>query len=502
MKRSRVHGRVRSVACWLFVIFGGILSFVESSTALSPSEALEEVRPGLGGNDIGDIVWADGVLYVASGEGVSKLIGGGAHASDWVTYDLELDKPEEGISALWVRGDTLWVTTTYSTVYQNKEIPAGNGLRLSVDGGITWRHFRTEDIFSEREEFSFPDNYTTCYDIASVGKTMWFSFTAGFAVRTSDQGGTWEHILPDGSGFDFENANHHANALVAYGDTIWVGTFGGIQRSTDDGQTWIRYDRANTEGAIPGNFIPSLAIQQWGETSILWAGAKPFEEGGREGVSYSLNGGATWVRTSLERSAWNFAFKDSIVWATTDDGLYRTDDFGAEWTHIPIEDPIARERIDKDVVGIAVVGDTLWVGSNKGLARSIDLGETWTIIKIPVKTRSLDEGLYVGAMTKADSASTVRTYAFQNPFSPAQHEVVRIQYSLSHPAEVTIRIYDFASRPVKTLIQDATRTGPENHGENWDGKNDAGEVVANGVYFYRIETDRGDQGFGKIVVLE
>ncbi len=499
MKRLRVHRRVRSVA---LVILGSLFSFAESSTAFIPTDFLNESRPGLGGNDIGDIVWADSVLYVASGDCISRLIGAGERASDWVSYDLELNKPEEGISAFWVRGDTLWVATTYSIEYQDEEIPAGNGLRLSVDGGITWRHFKTEDIFSEREGFSFPDNYTTCYDIASVGQTMWFPFTAGFAMKTSDLGETWEHVLPDTSGFDFKNPNHHANALVTCGDTIWVGTFGGIHRSTDDGQTWIRYDRANTEGAIPGNFIPSLAVQQWGETSILWAGAKPFEEGGREGVSTTSDGGATWAHTNLDRSAWNFAFKDSIVWATTDDGLYRTDDFGAEWTHVSIEDPVARERIDTDVVGIAVVGDTLWVGSEKGLARSIDLGETWTIIKVPVKTRSLDEGKYVGAMTKVDSMSTVRTYAFQNPFSPSQHEVVRIQYSLSHPADVTIRIYDFASRPVKMLIQDAQRTGPENHGDNWDGENDAGEVVANGVYFYRIETDRGDQGFGKIVVLE
>jgi photosystem II stability/assembly factor-like uncharacterized protein len=423
-----------------------------------------------------------------------------------VSYDLELNKPEEGISALYVCGDTLWVATTYFTEYQDEEIPAGNGLRLSVDGGTTWRHFETGDILPDSvrfgEDVRFPDRYTTCYDIASTGQTMWFSFTSGFAVKTSDQGETWEHILPDASGFDYENANHHANALVAYRDTIWAGTFGGIHRSTDGGQTWIRYDRESTQGEIPGNFIPALAVQRWGATPILWAGAKPREEGEREGISYSLNGGTTWAHTNLDRSAWNFAFKDSIVWATTDDGLYRTDDFGAEWAHIIIEDPIARERIGKDVVGIAVAGDTLWVGSNRGLARSTDLGETWTIIKVPVKTRSLDEGLSVGAMTKAGSASTVRTYAFQNPFSPAQHEVVRIQYSLSHPAEVTIRIYDFASRPVRTLIEDAQRTGPENHGENWDGKNDAGEVVANGVYFYRIETDRGDQGFGKIVVLE
>lgn len=506
-RRAHAAAYASRIVCWLSVIFGSMLSSVEPSTALSPAEVLKAPRPGLGGNDIGDIVWADGVLYVASDGFISKWVGGGARASDWVSYDLELDKPEEGISALWARGDTLWVATSYSTEYQGEEIPAGNGLRRSVDGGITWKHFKTGDIFPEgvrfREDVRFPDNYTTCYDIASVGQTMWFTFTSGFAVKTRDLGETWAHILPDTSSFVvFQNPNHHGNALVAYGDTIWVGTFGGIHRSTDGGETWVRYDRETTQGKIPGNFIPALAMQQWREASILWVGAKPFDEGGREGVSYTRDDGATWVRTSLDRSAWNFAFKDSIVWATTEGGLFRTDDFGAHWTHVLVVDPVSREQIERDVVGIEIVGDTLWVGSEKGLARSTDLGETWTILKVPVKTRSLDEGAYIGQMTKADSASTVRTYAFRNPFSPAQHGEVRIQYSLSHPAEVTIRIYDFASRPVRTLIENAERRGAENHGENWDGKNDAGEVVANGVYFYRIETDRGDRAFGKIVVLE
>jgi len=55
------------------------------------------------------------VLYVASGGYVSRLVGAGTHTSDWVSYDLDMDKHEEGISALYVRGDTLWVATSYST---------------------------------------------------------------------------------------------------------------------------------------------------------------------------------------------------------------------------------------------------------------------------------------------------------------------------------------------------------------------------------------------------
>ncbi len=36
----------------------------------------------------------------------------------------------------------------------------------------------------------------------------------------------------------------------------------------------------------------------------------------------------------------------------------------------------------------------------------------------------------------------------------------------------------------------------------WDGTDDAGQMVPNGVYFYRIEKDSGDPFFGKILVLK
>ena len=55
---------------------------------------------------------------------------------------------------------------------------------------------------------------------------------------------------------------------------------------------------------------------------------------------------------------------------------------------------------------------------------------------------------------------------------------------------------------MRTLIADAARDGPRNHGDNWDGRDSDGDIVANGVYFFRVQTAGGDRAFGKVVVLD
>jgi flagellar hook assembly protein FlgD len=106
----------------------------------------------------------------------------------------------------------------------------------------------------------------------------------------------------------------------------------------------------------------------------------------------------------------------------------------------------------------------------------------------------------VGEAGLVDSS---QTYAAPNPFAPSQDEKARIVYSLSRGAQVTIEIYDFASRKVRTLIHAEARAGGQNHAsDTWDGRDEEGDPVANGVYFYRIELDSGQEAFGKIVVLD
>ena len=138
----------------------------------------------------------------------------------------------------------------------------------------------------------------------------------------------------------------------------------------------------------------------------------------------------------------------------------------------------------------AVKGDTVWVGGDEGLAYTIDspaqsFGSSWKILRtyVPVQTSG-------------------KTYSYPLPFSPAA-EVVRIHYSTSEKTlPVTIRIFDFAMTPVKTLLRGATRIGSVEHDEIWDGRDDRGRRVSNGIYFYRVEIEGSDPQWGKIFVLQ
>jgi flagellar hook assembly protein FlgD len=38
--------------------------------------------------------------------------------------------------------------------------------------------------------------------------------------------------------------------------------------------------------------------------------------------------------------------------------------------------------------------------------------------------------------------------------------------------------------------------------ELWDGRDEKGIVVANGVYFYMVKTDNDEPAYGKILVLQ
>ena len=74
---------------------------------------------------------------------------------------------------------------------------------------------------------------------------------------------------------------------------------------------------------------------------------------------------------------------------------------------------------------------------------------------------------------------------YPNPFNPETW----IPYQLSEPAEVTLRIYTVNGTLVRTLALGHTPAGiyqSRSRAMYWDGKNDVGESVASGVYFYTL----------------
>jgi hypothetical protein len=94
------------------------------------------------------------------------------------------------------------------------------------------------------------------------------------------------------------------------------------------------------------------------------------------------------------------------------------------------------------------------------------------------------------------------TYAYPNPFSP-DDEPVRIRYATGgSTGAVTIEVFDFGMNRVRSVLRDAPRAANAQFDELWDGKDDGGNRIANGVYFYRVTIDDGEPAWGKIMVLQ
>jgi hypothetical protein len=72
---------------------------------------------------------------------------------------------------------------------------------------------------------------------------------------------------------------------------------------------------------------------------------------------------------------------------------------------------------------------------------------------------------------------------YPNPFNM---ETV-ISYSLSKDAHVMLRIYNILGERVRTLVDTYQASGPKRI--RWDGKDDKGNEVTSGVYFYRIKAE-------------
>jgi hypothetical protein len=69
-----------------------------------------------------------------------------------------------------------------------------------------------------------------------------------------------------------------------------------------------------------------------------------------------------------------------------------------------------------------------------------------------------------------------------NPFNPETN----IYFSLAEAGEVELIIYNIKGQVIRTLANDSFVAGQ--HSVRWDGKDEAGQSVTSGVYFYKITT--------------
>jgi ligand-binding sensor domain-containing protein len=238
-----------------------------------------------------------------------------------------------------------------------------------------------------------------------------------------------------------------------------------------------------------GDFIVDLTQA---EDGTIYAVALPTVSSETRGlvVSQRNNNGMLYFETYLggTRLYDVFTREGDYAYASGEEGFWYSAD-GWNWVSMgQIQDANGQLLLTQKIYTVyRDRQDVLWVGTADGVARSSDEGMSWEIIR----------------RVNGDFADDLALSAYPNPFSPTRMNqlnddgYVRIHCELPALGRVSINIYDFAMVRVKQ-IADRVSVGADQVEFIWNGKNGLNDLVANGVYFIRLEYDLGD-GDGKQV---
>lgn len=473
-------------------------------------------------------------LWIGTGKGLAKSSNTGR---SWIDYGSDPAFADPGIFAISSMNNTIiWAATGHDENTDGGSVQTGSGYAFSTNGGTSWQHLR--QAMDKQQDSLLPYGIDTIwflpvvvpeenvtFDVALTPGVEWISSWASGLRKSTDNGQHWQRIPlpPDNRNsikptdtlwtyatndtlhqhkilprFD-PRLNNNFLAFSVYAadsNTLWCGTAGGVNKSTDGGQSWVKFSHQNQSKPILGDWVIAIRGQRMQNTLRIWTTNWVASDNAESyGVSYSDDSGSSWTNLLQGIRAYDFSFDSSICYIATDNGIFRTSDGGLSFTNFSnFDDPTNHQTITSpQVYTSAVVGDTVFIGTGDGVAHTIDspehpFGSQWSVGRSYVPLQS--------------SSST---YAYPNPFSPGS-EPIRIHYKLPNSGstashDVRIQIFDFGMNRVRTLIN-SSRTGSSDFDEIWNGLDDHQRMVANGVYLYRIDIDAQNAVFGKIIVLQ
>lgn len=385
----------------------------------------------------------------------------------------------------------------------------------TTDGGDAWEHqFHKGD--AHFRAVGFADALRGW--AGNVGDGEFGATDTTVLYQTLDGGATWtpendfEGPAPRGlCGIDVVNDS----MVVAVGRVRGPAFF---VKSTDGGQTWTSKDMsAHAAGLIDVHFFtPELGLA---------VGLTDSDHEASSGVILATSdGGESWeTRFTSSRTgewSWKISFPTDqtgyvSLQRNSQTPIYflKTTDGGASW-----EEKILFHSY-YFVQGIGFIDEnTGWIGGNSTnpTLQTLDGGDTWFSADFGSRVnrfRFIGDSLAyaVGrSVYKYTTQTSVGTEApasidarrlvlhpnYPNPF----RQSTTIEYDLMDPTSVSLAIFDITGRQLKVLMDNIVQpTGA--YRTLWDGTDEMGHDVPNGVYFYTLKTDNA-QTTRKMIVLQ
>ena len=282
---------------------------------------------------------------------------------------------------------------------------------------------------------------------------MWYQGYNGsnrqIGYATSPDGVTWTKsgsnpVLNVGPSGSWDSSELRSPFVILDGDQyrMWyTGSDGSIQQfgyaTSTDGEIWTRHD---------GN--PIMGRGGSGSWDGIWMAApRVLINGSSYEMIYSAFGGGV-VRIGYATS------QDGLAWTKYDGNPVLSQGSSGTWD-------------DKFMFsGSVILADSTYEMWYAGFD-----GGTW---RIGYATSKL------GPVSVQPSENPIETFNlsqnFPNPFNPE----TKIEYTLSKPGEVSLKIYNLLGQEVARLVSEVQQAGY--HKVIWDAS-----TITSGIYFYRLE---------------
>ena len=347
------------------------------------------------------------------------------------------------------------------TSTQNGWLIADSTIFSSNDGGHNWTANNTFKVHKQYA-LSFINS-----NIGFVGGQKDEDTNFGPIIYYTQNGGqNWVSAKIDTNTYspilDFSFVNDSVGIAVASN---------AVFKTTDSGLSW---------NELPINFylgaeMPNAGTMLDDSTIILTVS---FPNVVLEGsLLSSFDGGLTWKRFGNGQSfMWGirdaFILNQDSIWLTTGEKTYFTDNSGSTWDTLEVKLEEFSFTSDKQAFGLF----------GKYIYSTTDGWKTYSVVDSTVTNVETNESIL----------SSFKIYQnYPNPFN----STTIIEYQLSKPSYVELSIYNVLGQKLKILVSQKQSEG--HYSVAWNASE-----FPSGVYYYRLNTDRGFAQTKKMIVLK
>jgi hypothetical protein len=241
------------------------------------------------------------------------------------------------------------------------DFPTANAAQRSLNGSPA---FRTTDGSATWAGISngLNTSHVTMFAIDPVDTSLVYAGTDADGVFVStDAGSTWSPTSP---GLPPARVNGMA---VDAGGAVYIASSGGVFRSVDHGASWVDLHFPAGAWTIAVNSSGAVYV------ALTFNGFYP-----DFGLFKSTDGGMTWDLAGLQVGVWSLAVSQSVIYAGTEQGLFKSVD-GLNWTPLLIDFPpplVTALSVDLHNP------DLVWAGTSRGLFVSTSGGAIWSPVEI------------------------------------------------------------------------------------------------------------------------